>query len=56
MRVVISVQGKVYKTVDVANTGEALWLAAADIRAGLVPDLDPAAPHAIAIAPEAVKK
>jgi hypothetical protein len=51
MRVAISVQGKVYKTIDVANTGEALTLVAEDIAAGLVPDFNPSANQDIVISP-----
>ena len=47
----VSVQGKLYKTIEAPNTGVALSMVAEDIAAGLVPDLDPAADHNIAIVP-----
>ena len=55
MQVNISVQGKVYKTVSVASTGEALTLVAEDIKAGRVPDFDPSADHDIVITPAPAK-
>jgi hypothetical protein len=45
----VSIQGKPYKTLEAPNTGAVLLIVAEDIAAGVVPDFNPAQPHAIVI-------